>query len=184
MEYVIGICVVLAVLAALWIILTLTWLLRGRKRVDAAWGQLEVQLLHRHDLTPNLVETVRGYASHERATLERVTRARTAAVEARRPEQRAEAEAGLSIALRGLLAVAEAYPDLQARTSFVSLQDELARTEDKAADARQRYNDAVLGFNNAVQSFPSMIVAGLAEFRPRKYFRAGDDERAVPQVRL
>jgi LemA protein len=184
MDPVVIVAVAVVALVLLWAVMTFNRLVRARNRVDAAWGQVGVQLARRHDLVPNLVETVKGYAGHERTALDSVVQARSAAVSAQGPAEQARAENALSAALRGLLAITEAYPDLKASHNFALLQDELTRTEDKAAYARQFYNDAVLGYNNAAQSFPPMIVAAAAGFRPREYFRVGDDERAVPQVRF
>ncbi len=157
-------------------------LVRARNRVENAWGQVDVQLRRRYDLIPNLVETVKGYASHEKGTFEAVVEARAASQSATTVEAQAQAENMLTGALRQLFALAEAYPELKAATNFQSLQQELSETEGKIAIARQIYNDATLTYNNAVQTVPRNIVAGLLGFRPKPYFEATGDERSVPQV--
>lgn len=141
-----------------------------RNRVDNAWAQIDVQLKQRYDLIPNLVETVKGYASHEKDTLERVIQARNMAVNATGPEAQGQAENMLTGALKSLFAVAEAYPDLKANVNFMDLQQKLADLEQKIAYARQFYNDQTMTFNNAVQTFPSSVVAGMFRFAKRDYF--------------
>jgi LemA protein len=155
---------------------------RLRNRVDNAWAQIEVQLKRRHDLIPNLVETVKGYASHERGTFEAVTEARAAAQGARGPAEAAAAEGLLSQALGRLFAVAEAYPELQADENFRQLQDELAGTENRIAVSRQVYNDTVLTYNNAIQTFPGVALAGPFNFTSREFFETDETQRAAPQV--
>lgn len=174
----------MAVLLALlvWAIVVFNRLVRQRNMVRANWGQIDVQLVRRHDLIPNLVQTVQGYASHERATFDAVTRARTAAVAAQGPENQSDAESLLNTALGRLFAVAEAYPNLKASSNFLSLQDELANTENRIAYARQFYNDSVLGYNNIVQSFPSMVVARALSFSAAQYFAAEIGAAATPAV--
>ena len=159
-------------------------LVTSRNAVDNAWAQIDVQLRRRHELIPNLVETVKGYAAHERQTLDSVTAARAAAVSATGPAEQAAAENALTGALRSLFAVAEAYPQLQAGRNFSELQGELSDTENRIAYSRQYYNDAVLGYNNAVQTVPTNIVAGMTGFRAREYFAAPDEERGPVQVRF
>jgi LemA protein len=159
-------------------------LVKSRNAVDNAWAQIDVQLRRRHELIPNLVETVKGYAGHERQTFDSVTAARAAAVTATGPAAQAAAENQLTGALRSLFAVAEAYPQLQAGRNFSELQAELGDTENRIAYTRQYYNDAVLGYNNAVQTVPTNIVAGLTGFRIREYFTAPDGERGPVQVRF
>ncbi|MFJ2029530.1 LemA family protein [Streptosporangium sp. NPDC087985] len=182
--------ITLAVLAVLVLLLVLLLtsvynrLVRTRGAVDNAWAQVDVQLKRRHDLVPNLVETVKGYASHERQTLEAVVAARSQAISARTPRDQAVAENALSAALKTLFAVAEAYPDLKAGQNFADLQEELATTENRIAYSRQYYNDAVLTYNNAIQTVPANIVAGMTGFSPRDYFRAPDEERGPVQVRF
>ena len=157
-------------------------LVRDRNRVDNAWGQMEVQLKRRYDLIPNLVETVKGYATHERETFEEVTRARQGAEAARTPAEQAEAENFLTQALRQLFAVAEDYPELRASDNFQSLQDDLEETENKIAVSRQIYNDTVLTYNNRVQQIPTNIVASLTGFETREFFEAGAEAQEAPSV--
>jgi LemA protein len=155
---------------------------RLRNRVDNAWAQIEVQLKRRWDLIPNLVETVRGYAEHERGTFEAVTEARANAQRAQGPAETAAAEGILGAALGRLFAVAEAYPELQADENFRQLQDELAGTENRIAVSRQVYNDTVLTFNNAIQTFPGVVLAGPFGFTKREFFETDETEREAPQV--
>jgi LemA protein len=160
-------------------------LVRSRVRVDEAWAGIETQLKRRHDLIPNLVETVKGYAGHERAVLEKVTELRSRAMAATTPAESAQAEGLLSQALRGLYAVAEGYPDLKANQNFLSLQQTLAETEGGIAGARQGYNAAVRDLNTRIESVPSNIVASTFGFARREFFELEDPaERAVPQVRF
>ncbi|MCL2324391.1 MAG: LemA family protein [Actinomycetia bacterium] len=153
-----------------------------RGRIDNAWAQVQVQLKRRWDLIPNLVETVKGYAAHESGTLEAVTAARGAAVSATTPASSAQAEAGLSAALRQLLAVAESYPDLKANQNFLSLQGDLRDTEDKISYARQFFNDTVMNYNIAIARFPGVIIANLFNFKARESFEAPTDEQDAPKV--
>lgn len=148
-----------------------------RNRTEAEWSQIDVQLKRRHDLIPNLVETVRGYAGHERDTLEAVIGARRQAVDARAPEEQAKAENLLSQTLRQLFAVAEAYPDLKADQNFLALQQELAGTESQIAYARQSYNEAVMAYDNARETFPSNLIAGAFGFGSKPYFEADETSR-------
>lgn len=153
-----------------------------RNRIDNAWAQVDVVLRRRYDLIPNLVETVKGYASHERETFERVTQARTAASAARTVEEQGQAENVLTGALRQLFAVAEAYPELRANENFQQLQSEVTNTEGQIATARQIYNDTVLNYNNAIQTFPGVIIAGPFGFNGREFLEMEEAARAVPQV--
>jgi LemA protein len=160
-------------------------LVRSRVRVDEAWSGIATQLKRRHDLIPNLVETVKGYAAHERAALEKVTELRSRAMSAGTPAQSAQAEGLLTQALRGLYAVAEGYPDLKANQSFLSLQQALADTEGAIAGARQGYNAAVQDLNTRIETVPSNLVAGTFGFTRRDFFELEDPaERSVPQVRF
>jgi len=160
-------------------------LVRARVRVDEAWAGIATQLKRRHDLIPNLVETVKGYAAHEKGVLEQVTASRSRAMSATTPGQVAQSEGLLTQALRGLYAVAENYPDLKANQSFFSLQQVLADTEGMIAGARQGYNGAVRDLNTRVESAPTNIVAGMFGFTRREFFELEDPaERAVPQVRF
>jgi len=156
---------------------------RLRNRVDNAWAQIEVQLKRRWDLIPNLVETVKGYAAHERGTFEAVTQARAAAQNARGPAETAAAEGILGQALGRLFAVAEAYPELQADENFRQLQTELAETENRVAVSRQVYNDSVLTYNNTVQTFPGLVLAGPFGFTIREFFEVEEEaQRDAPVV--
>ena len=171
--------VVIVVLIGLVFWLGYNGLVKRRVQVDNAWSQIDVQLKRRHDLIPNLVETVKGYAAHERGTFEAVTQARANAINAQTPGEQAQAENVLSGALKSLFAVAEAYPDLKANQNFLNLQEELTSTEDRIAYARQFYNDSVLGYNNRIQSFPGNMIAGSFNFTQREYFE-GDPEATGP----
>jgi LemA protein len=158
-------------------------LVQQRNRVDNAWAQVEVQLKRRWDLIPNLVESVKGYAAHERETFETVTAARARAQQATNPAEAAQAEGILGAALGRLFAVAEAYPELQADENFRQLQTELAETENKVAVSRQVYNDTVLTYNNTVQTFPGLLVAGPFGFTIREFFEVEDEaQRDAPVV--
>ena len=175
------IILVIIVLIVLFFIVAFNGAVRLRNRVDSAWSQIGVQLERRHDLIPNLVETVKGYAAHEASTLEAVTQARTNAVSAQQagPEQQAQAENVLTGALRQLLAVSERYPDLKANQNFLNLQEELTSTEDRIAYARQFYNDSVLTYNNKIQVFPRNLLARPFNFEKRQYFE-GEPEATGP----
>jgi LemA protein len=174
---------VLVAVAALLLVVLYNRFVRLRNRVDNAWAQIEVQLKRRWDLIPNLVETVKGYAAHERETFENVTEARTRAQQARTPAEAAQAEGFLDQALGRLFAVAEAYPELQADENFRQLQTELSETENRIAVARQVYNDTVLTFNNAIQTVPGVFFAGFFGFEKREFFDVEDDaQREPPRV--
>jgi LemA protein len=151
-------------------------------RVDNGWSQIDVQLKRRHDLIPNLVETVKGYASHEKDLFEHIAQVRTQAMGATGVGDQAKAEGQVSSGLRQLLAVAENYPDLKASTNFLSLQEELSGTESKIAYARQFYNDQVMKLNTAIQSFPSSVIARLFRFKPREFFEMDDAARGPVSV--
>jgi LemA protein len=177
--------IVLGVLAllALWAVLAYNGLVKARNKVDEAWSGIDVQLKRRHDLVPNLVETVKGYAAHERETLQNVTEARLAAVEAGEPATVERAEARLTSALGGINALAEAYPQLQASDSFQRLQAELGAIENEIQAARRIYNSNVQHYNTSTQQFPTMLIAGTMSFTPREFFEVESPaERAVPQV--
>ena len=176
--------VAIVVLLLLLLMFGFNGLVRRRNRVDNAWSQIDVQLKRRHDLIPNLVETVKGYAAHERGTFEAVTNARANAINATGPAQQAQAENVLSGALKSLFAVAEAYPDLKANQNFLSLQEELTSTEDRIAYARQFYNDSVLSYNTQIQRFPTVILAGMFHFEKRDYFDAAPEETEPVQVQF
>ncbi len=162
-------------------------LVRSRNQVKNAWAQIDVQLKRRHDLIPNLIETVKGYMKYERETLEAITKARTQAQQATSaaPGERAKVEGVLDTTLNRLLAVAERYPDLKASQNFLSLQEELASTENKISFSRQFYNDAVMQYNNQTQMFPSNVVAGMAGFKQSEFFEVTvPEEKEVPKVKL
>jgi LemA protein len=182
---VVWLIVILVIVAVVLIALVTLYnrFVRLRNRVDNAWAQIEVQLKRRWDLIPNLVETVKGYASHERETFQNVTEARAAAQNARTPAESAQAEGLLGAALGRLFAVAEAYPELQADENFRQLQGTLEDTENKVAVSRQVYNDTVLTFNNAIQTFPGVLLAGPFGFAKREFFDVEDDtQREAPRV--
>jgi LemA protein len=170
------------VLLGLGFVLLYNRLVRLRNRSENAWAQVEVQLKRRHDLIPNLIDTVKGYAAHERSTFDSVTEARTSAQHAATVEQQAAAENVLTAALGRLFAVAEAYPQLRATENFQQLQSELEETEDKIAVARQLYNDAVLAYDNARETVPTSLVAAMVRFEPKPYFEIDEPSRAVPQA--
>jgi LemA protein len=153
-----------------------------RNRVDNAWSQIDVQLKRRYDLIPNLVETVKGYAAHESQTLEKVVQARNMAMAANTVREQGEAENMLTGTLKSLFALAEAYPDLKANQNFLLLQEELSGTESKIAYARQFYNDSVMSFNTAIQSFPNNLIAGAFGFSQRDYFEIEVAARETPTV--
>jgi LemA protein len=176
------ILIAIAVLLGLALIVLYNRLVRLRNRVENAWSQVDVQLRRRYDLIPNLVETVKGYASHERATFEEVTNARTRAQEARTVEEQADAENVLTAAIGRLFAVAEAYPELRATENFQQLQAQLADTEDKIRVARQIYNDAVLSYENARETIPTNLVAVMFGFTEKQYFEIEEPVREAPRV--
>ena len=181
----IWIVVLVGIVLALALVLILFYnrLVRLRNRVDNAWAQVEVQLKRRWDLIPNLVETVKGYAAHERETFEAVTQARSRAQQAQTPAETAQAEGILGAALGRLFAVAEAYPELQADENFRQLQTELSETENRVAVSRQVYNDAVLTYNNAIQTFPGAVLAGPFGFAAREFFEVEvEAQREAPVV--
>jgi LemA protein len=157
-------------------------LVQLKVRAESAWSDIDVQLKRRHDLVPNLVETVKGYASHERGTLESVVEARSRAMSAQGPAARAEAENMLTGALKSLFALAEAYPQLRAAENFGQLQQQLAGIEDAIQNARRYYNAVVRDLNTKIQQFPSNLVARTFGFREREFFEIDDGERAVPRV--
>lgn len=157
-------------------------LVKLRNKIESAFAQIDVQLNRRHDLIPNLVETVKGYASHERETLEGVIAARNAAVSAEGPEAQAEAEGVLSGMLKQVFALSEAYPDLKANSQFLDLQRQLSETEDRIAYSRQYFNDNVRSYNTKIQSFPQNLIAKQMGFTERAYFQADEASRANVQV--
>ncbi|CAB4540147.1 MAG: LemA family protein [Actinomycetes bacterium] len=180
MEWVILAIVVVLVIVA---IVTYNGLIRSRNQIENAWSQIDVQLKRRIDLIPNLVETVKGYAAHEKDTLDAVINARNAAMSAPTdPHSQAAADNQVAGALRQLFALSEAYPDLKANQNFLALQEELSATEGRVAYARQFYNDSVLNYNNKIQAFPTVIFASMLKFEKREYFEADEAAREVPKI--
>ena len=175
--------VAVIVLIIAWLVGMYNTLVTMKKRVENAWAQIDVQLKRRHDLIPNLVETVKGYAGHEKETLENVTRARSQAVSADGVGPRAQAEQSLTGALGRLMLVVEQYPDLKANQNFLALQEELTSTENKISFSRQHYNDSVMQYNTKTQVVPTNIVASIFQFGEMDFFEIQDEAvRAVPQV--
>ena len=175
-----GLLIVLGVI----VVMIYNRLVALRQTCNQAWGDIDVQLKQRHDVVPNLVETVKGYASHEKETLENVTKARQQAIDASSLQGLAEAENMLSGALRQLFALSESYPDLKANENFLSLQNELADLENKIAAARRFFNNAVAEYNTSSEQFPAVLLAGMFGFNKREYFEAGAAERGAPKVQF
>ncbi|MDO4842075.1 MAG: LemA family protein [Phoenicibacter congonensis] len=178
---IIGIVVVVLIL---WLISMYNNFVKLRNLCDNAWAQIDVQLQRRIDLIPNLVETVKGYASHESGTFQAVTEARAAVANAKTPEEKMAADNALTGTLKTLFAVAEAYPELKANTNFQELQTELSNTEDKISYMRQSFNDVVMKYNNALQVFPANIFAGMFGFQPRQSFDAVAGAETAPKVQF
>jgi LemA protein len=174
----------LIALVVLWLIMTYNSLVVLRNRIDNAWSQIDVQLRRRYDLIPNLLETVKGYAAHEKDVFERVTQARANAIAAGSVGEQGKAENMLTQALRSVFAVAENYPQLRATENFQKLQEELSGTESKIAFARQFYNDTVLRYNNARQTFPAALIANQFGFGPREYFEMEEAAREPVKVKF
>ncbi|MGA2137457.1 MAG: LemA family protein [Verrucomicrobiia bacterium] len=182
MFVILGLLVVVVILfgVPLWMMVVYNQLVTLRNLVETAWAQVDVQLRRRHDLIPNVVETVKGYATHERETFEKVIQARNAARDATNPQAKAEAENALTGAIKSVFAVAEAYPELKANQNFLSLQGELTTTEGFIAQCRSEYNDSVLTYNNTLQVFPANTVAGLFKFQHREYFGVPEGGQREP----
>jgi len=180
------IILIIVVLVVVFFVVAFNRAVQYRNRVDSAWSQIGVQLTRRHDLIPNLVETVKGYAAHEASTFEAVTQARANAIGAQQagPAQQAQAENVLTGALKSLFAVAEAYPDLKANQNFLNLQEELTSTEDRISYARQFYNDSVQKYNTKIQTFPTVLIAGMFGFKQREFFEAEQGAADVPRVQF
>jgi len=178
------VAIVVAVVLGLTLVALYNRLVRLRNRVDNAWSQVDVQLKRRYDLIPNLVETVKGYASHERATFEEVTNARTRAQQAGSVQEQAQAENVLTAAIGRLFAVAEAYPELRASENFQQLQTQLGDTEDKIRVARQVYNDTVLTYENARETVPTNLVASMFSFEEKTFFEIEEPAREAPRVQF
>jgi LemA protein len=157
-------------------------IIRFENRIDNAWAQIDVQLKRRADLIPNLMETVKGYMKHEREVLENVTKARSALISAKTPQENIQADNMLTGALKTLFAVSESYPDLKANQNFLSLQDELTHTEDKIAYSRQHYNDTILKFNNTIETFPGVLFARMMNKTPRDMLQIPEESRELPKV--
>jgi LemA protein len=172
------------VVVGLYLVVAYNGLVKLRNRIENAWSQIDVQLQRRYDLIPNLIETVKGYASHERGVFEEVTQARAQAIGAQGVAQQAAAENMVTSALKSLFAVAEAYPDLKANQNFLALQEELSGTEGKIAYARQFHNDTVQGYNTRIQTFPTVFIARSMGFDAREYFEADDTSRGPVRVQF
>ncbi len=172
------------VIIALWVGMTYNGLTRLRNKVKTNWAQIDVVLKRRADLIPNLVETVKGYAKHEKETLDDVIKARNTYVSASLPEDQMKASGELTQALNKLMMLSEAYPDLKANTNFIQLQNELRETEDKITFARQFYNDSVYAYQNKIEMFPSNIIAGLFGFKPFVFFQVDEADKKAPEVKL
>ena len=172
------------VVAGFWLMSAYNGLVVLRQAVKNAWAQIDVQLKRRHDLIPNLVNTVKGYAAHEKETFERVINARARATSATSPAEVIKAEGELSSALARLLAVSEAYPELKANQNFLSLQEELTSTENRVAYARQFYNDNVTKLNTQIQTFPTVVIAGMFGFKEEPFFETPSEEKEAPKVQF
>lgn len=182
---IIGILILLIIIGIIvYFVLIYNSLVNLRNRVKNAWSQIDVQLKRRTDLIPNLVETVKGYAAHEKGVFENVTKARSSLMNAQTPQENAEANNMLTGALKSLFAVAENYPDLKASQNFQDLQRQLSETEDKIAYSRQFYNDTVLMYNNKIQMFPSNLIANQFDFQEAEFFEAPETDREVPEVKF
>jgi len=179
------IIIAIAVVIILWAVAVFNGLIRLRNRTDEAWSDIDVQLKRRHDLIPNLVETVKGYAKHERGVFENVTQARAKAISAQGVAEKGKAENALSNTLKTLFAVAENYPDLKASANFLELQTELSDTENKIQASRRFYNGNVRDLNIKIETFPSRIIAGMLGFQKREFFEIEvPAEREVPEVKF
>jgi LemA protein len=170
------------VVIVLWFVLAFNGLVRLRNQVKNAWSQIDVQLKRRYDLIPNLVETVKGYMTHEREVLERVTQARAQAMQASGPAEAGAAEAQVGRALADLRVVMESYPDLKANTNAMQLQEELTSTENKIGFARQFYNDSVMRYNNKTEMLPTNIIAGMFNFEQAELFEIPEEQKEAPKV--
>lgn len=173
---------IIIVVIVLLLVLLFNGLIIARNRVRNAWSQIDVQLQKRNDLVPNLVESVKGYAKHEKDTFAMVTQARTAMINAKGVAEKAKASDLLTGALKSVFAVAEAYPDLKASQNFLQLQEELTGIEEKIAYSRQFYNDSVLEYNNTIQTIPNSILAGILGFKAMEFFEAASGAKSVPKV--
>jgi LemA protein len=181
-DIIIWIVLGLVVLIGGWLVVTYNGLIRSRNHVDEAWSDIDVQLKRRYNLIPNLMNTVKGYAEHEKSTFNEVAEARSKAMQAESPAEHAEADNMLQDALKSLFAVAEDYPDLKASGNFMHLQEELTDAEDKIQSARRFYNANVREFNTKLQVFPTNLIANMLGFEDREYFDAPEESEAVPEV--
>ncbi len=174
--------IIIVVVILLWFVMTYNTLIGLRNRVKDQWAQIDVQLKRRADLIPNLVETVKGYAKHEKSTFEDVIKARNAVNNASTKEEEMKASGELTQVVSRLFALAESYPQLKADQNFISLQNDLKESEDKISLMRQFYNDTVLSYNNKIQRIPSNIVANLCHFKEESFFKVEEKDREVPKV--
>ena len=181
-EIIIGIIVLILVIVLLVFLSYYNKIIRLENRIDNSWAQIDVQLKRRTDLIPNLMETVKGYMKHEKEVLENVTKARSALMSAKSPQENIDADNMLTGALKSLFAVSENYPDLKANQNFLNLQDELTHTEDKIAYSRQHYNDTVLSFNNTIETFPGIIFAKRMGKKEREMLQIPEADRELPKV--
>jgi LemA protein len=181
-EIIIGIIVLILVIVLLVFLSYYNKIIRLENRIDNSWAQIDVQLKRRTDLIPNLMETVKGYMKHEKEVLENVTKARSAIMGAKSPQENIDADNMLTGALKSLFAVSENYPDLKANQNFLNLQDELTHTEDKIAYSRQHYNDTVLSFNNTIETFPGIIFAKRMGKKERDMLQIPEADRELPKV--
>ena len=181
-EIIIGIIVLILVIVLLVFLSYYNKIIRLENRIDNSWAQIDVQLKRRTDLIPNLMETVKGYMKHEKEVLENVTKARSAIMSAKSPQENIDADNMLTGALKSLFAVSENYPDLKANQNFLNLQDELTHTEDKIAYSRQHYNDTVLSFNNTIETFPGIIFAKRMGKKEREMLQIPEADRGLPKV--
>ena len=181
-EIIIGIIIIILVIVLLVFLSYYNKIIRLENRIDNSWAQIDVQLKRRADLIPNLMETVKGYMKHEKDVLENVTKARSALMGAKSPQENIDADNMLTGALKSLFAVSENYPDLKANQNFLNLQDELTHTEDKIAYSRQHYNDTVLSFNNTIETFPGIIFAKRMDKKERDMLQIPEADRELPKV--
>ena len=174
--------IIVAIVIVGFVIATYNSLIGLRNRIENSMAQIDVQLKKRYDLIPNLVETIKGYAKHEKSTFENITKARAATASAKTPAQKAEASNMLTDTLKSLFAVVENYPELKANQNFLHLQTELSELEDKVAFARQFYNDTVLKYHNRIQMFPASIIAGMFKFKEKDFFKTATEQKEAPKV--
>ncbi len=184
MNYLSWIIIAVVAILAVWVIGIYNGLIKLKNRTDEAWSDIDVQLKRRYDLIPNLIETVKGYASHEKETLDRVIQARNTAMSSQNTEEKAEAENALSSTLKSIFALAESYPDLKANQNFLKLQDELSDTENKIQASRRFYNGNVRDFNTKIQVFPNNFISGFLKFKAYQFFEAKEGEKSNIEVKF